>query len=91
MWVLVGTVHIQWSSGFYYFQLLVLIVVGVGLVFSVIFHVGVREKSGEEDTADGQKTLAESSALITIEQSTLDKLKMSWKCWLKEHQFYQVH
>ena len=66
------------------------IVVGIGLVFSVIFHAGVREKSGQHDSPDSEKTLSESSALITIEKSTLNRLKMSWKCWLKEHQFYQV-
>ncbi|WAQ98945.1 MFS12-like protein [Mya arenaria] len=28
--------------------------------------------------------------LSSLEKSTLKKLSMSWKCWLKEHQFYQV-
>ena len=72
------------------FQLLVLIVVGVGLLFSIVFHVGVREKPARSATTDNEKSLGESSALNTIEKSTLNKLKMSWKCWLKEHQFYQV-
>lgn len=70
------------------FRLLVFIVVGVGLFFCIIFHLGVREH--KEESSDREKILGESSALNTIEQSTLNKLKMSWKCWLKEHQFYQV-
>ena len=73
------------------FQLLVLIVVAIGLVFSIVFHAGVRERPHRsESTIDSEKTLGESSALSTIEKSTLQKLKMTWKCWLKEHQFYQV-
>ena len=71
-----------------FLQLLVFIVVGVGLFFCIIFHLGVREH--KEESSDREKILGESSALNTIEQSTFNKLKMSWKCWLKEHQFYQV-
>ncbi|XP_053405307.1 major facilitator superfamily domain-containing protein 12-like isoform X2 [Mercenaria mercenaria] len=71
------------------FRMLVLIVVGLGLVFSLIFHIGVREKTAPV-SQNNRESLNDSSALITIEKSAVKQLVMSWKCWLKEHQFYQV-
>lgn len=69
--------------------MLVLIVVGLGVLFSVIFHIGVKEKVKTDDAVTNNG-LSESSTLLTIEKSALARLTMSWKCWLKESQFYQV-
>ncbi|KAL4227463.1 Major facilitator superfamily domain-containing protein 12 [Mactra antiquata] len=71
------------------FMMLVLIVVGVGVLFSLTFHVGVREKV-KVDESEANEHITESTALLTIEKSALAKLVMTWKCWLKEKQFYQV-
>ncbi|XP_052795228.1 major facilitator superfamily domain-containing protein 12-like isoform X2 [Mya arenaria] len=70
------------------FRLLVLIVVGIGVLFSVIFHIGVREHPKEY--REHGDSFSSTTNLSSLEKSTLKKLSMSWKCWLKEHQFYQV-
>lgn len=71
-------------------QLLVLIVVGIGVLFSIIFHLGVKEKKVAKSVCNGTNSYSNGDALESVEQSTLQRLAMSWKCWLKEHQFYQV-
>lgn len=68
------------------FQMLVLIVVSIGILFSIIFHIGVRERAIENNP----ESLNDSASMLTIEKSTMKQVVMSWKCWLKEHQFYQV-
>ncbi|XP_052239243.1 major facilitator superfamily domain-containing protein 12-like isoform X2 [Dreissena polymorpha] len=70
------------------FKLLVLIVVGVGLVFSVIFLIGVKERP--HPCHEDEPTNSESQDLNSLEKSTLKKMAMTWTCWLREHQFYQV-
>ncbi|XP_064608121.1 major facilitator superfamily domain-containing protein 12-like isoform X2 [Liolophura sinensis] len=69
------------------FQLLVFIILGIGLVFVIVFHLGTKERVRENTSinAVGGESLA-----ATIERSTENRNKMAWKCWLKEHQFYQV-
>ncbi|XP_077462566.1 major facilitator superfamily domain-containing protein 12 [Stigmatopora argus] len=61
------------------FRMLALIVLGVGAVFSVIFHIGTKEPSGEEQllphSPDGEGTPAR---------------VLQWKDWLKEPSFYQL-
>ena len=73
-----------------FFQMLVLIVVGIGILFSLIFHVGVREKATENVSEGNRDSLNDTASIITIERSAMKQVIMSWKCWLKEHQFYQV-
>ena len=51
------------------------IVVGLGLICSIVFHVGLRE-------AD---THVEQTLSVTAHRNT-----MEWYDWLKEHQFYLV-
>lgn len=84
------------------FSDLVFIVVGIGLVFCVIFHIGVKENrksynhiEAEEATTKSLKTCSSlSSSTVdggpSIEISMMKRSLMSWKDWLKEKQFYQV-
>lgn len=51
-------------------------VVGVGLVFSIIFHIGTKEPS---------KTKKSDSS-----SDTSDDKKMHWYMWFKNPQFYLV-
>lgn len=64
------------------FRDLALIVTGIGLVFSLLFHLGTtehRSRAGEEE---------EHSPLLNTgpRLSTL----LQWKCWLRQPSFYQV-
>ncbi|KAM5193013.1 major facilitator superfamily domain-containing protein 12 [Mantella aurantiaca] len=68
------------------FRTLALIVIGVGAFFSLIFHIGTKEKQSFEH-------LVETEEEFTQEQSTLPrspKSVMLWKHWLLEPSFYQV-
>lgn len=65
------------------FRNLALIVLGIGLVFSLLFHLGTREhrsRPGEE---------VENSPLLATRRTTLSEL-LQWKCWLRQQSFYQV-
>ncbi|XP_048732861.2 major facilitator superfamily domain-containing protein 12-like isoform X2 [Ostrea edulis] len=66
------------------FRNLVFIIVGMGIVFSILFLFIVREPVQHEDAqiADGYST--------TIEKSTVLRNRMTWTCWLKTRQFYQI-
>lgn len=85
--------HMLSSADANKFRLLVLIIIGIGMCFSIIFHLGVKEKCKLQNDNAYQSSNEESSSshlTATIERSTVQKLEMSWKCWLKEHQFYQI-
>ena len=57
--------------------------VGTGLVFSAIFHIGTKEPR-KEGSAD------QSSATAATQSKTHTVIGMEWKDWFREHQFYQV-
>ncbi|XP_061153552.1 major facilitator superfamily domain containing 12b isoform X2 [Syngnathus typhle] len=61
------------------FRMLSLIVLGVGAVFSFIFHIGTKERSGEE-------------LLLTPspDEDAEPVRVLQWKHWLKEPSFYQM-
>lgn len=59
----------------YFFQFLALIAVGIGLLFMLIFHVGVREKP-------------RLSAFKAHKESKRNA--GNWKLWFKDMQFYKV-
>ena len=64
------------------FQLIVLIVVGVGAVFSLLFHLFV-----PDPTRDGGDDEAVSDASgYTVDRS----LHLNWREWFMESQFYIV-
>lgn len=77
-------------------QNLALIVLGVGAVFSVIFHLGttesgrtkerVRPKAEEVEEEDEEQ--GASRPLLPKPRTQL--LLLQWKCWLRQPSFYQV-
>ncbi|XP_074649966.1 major facilitator superfamily domain-containing protein 12-like [Tubulanus polymorphus] len=70
------------------FRNLAFIVIGIGLVFSGIFHFGTRE-SRQVNECNIQQQSVEGIESYTIERSE-EKLTMKWSCWLKLKQFYLV-
>lgn len=65
------------------FRDLALIVIGIGLVFSLLFHVGTRERRSRP----GEQ--GENSPLLNTPGPTPSTL-LQWKCWLRQPSFYQV-
>lgn len=65
------------------FRNLSLIVLGIGLVFSLLFHLGTSES---RSTPEGD---GEHSPLLATRRTTLSEL-LQWKCWLRQPSFYQV-
>ncbi|XP_060786904.1 major facilitator superfamily domain containing 12b [Neoarius graeffei] len=63
------------------FRDLALIVLGIGVVFSVIFHLGTRERT-QHEPEETQPLLSDSS----VNSAPL----LQWKHWLTEPSFYQV-
>ena len=61
------------------FQTLSLIVIGVGVIFTIIFHIGTNESSPNDDLRHEDSPLVGSV-----------KVPMKWRDWIKEVQFYQV-
>ncbi|CAM1297016.1 MFSD12 (predicted) [Pycnogonum litorale] len=66
----------------YKFRNLVLIVVGTGLIFSILFHVFVKESKIEVCTQNRR----DEQAADSFEPNA----SKTWKCWLKQVSFYQV-
>ncbi len=63
------------------FRILIFIVVGVGLVCMIIFHVGIKESDVPAEDTEYRKQLSLSSS---------GRLRrMTWKSVLREKQFYQ--
>ncbi|TNM98321.1 hypothetical protein fugu_014567 [Takifugu bimaculatus] len=80
------------------FKNLALIVLGVGAVFSVFFHVGtaesrqtkeVRHKREEEEKQQEEDEEQSASRPLLPKSRTL-LLLLQWKCWLRQPSFYQV-
>lgn len=65
------------------FRNLALIVVVIGLVFSLLFHLG----TAEHRTRPGED--GEHSPLLATRGTTVSAL-LQWKCWLRQPSFYQV-
>ncbi|KAM7401369.1 hypothetical protein PAMA_005521 [Pampus argenteus] len=85
------------------FRNLSLIVLGIGAVFSLVFHLGTSEKrpgaeeeTGGEEGSSGRKRLEEEEEegerrpLLPRHKTPSSSLSLQWKCWLKQPSFYQV-
>lgn len=72
------------------FRDLVFIAIGIGIFFTFIFHLIVREKVRCNETLDVEDPILSHGVSTSIEASMLRKVMMTWKCWLKERQFYQI-
>ncbi|KAG7488023.1 hypothetical protein MATL_G00030610 [Megalops atlanticus] len=71
------------------FRNLALIVLGIGAVFSLIFHLGTHESSqplGESCSCEEE----EYPPLIQSHQKAMPRSQLQWKHWLGEPAFYQV-
>lgn len=68
------------------FEEVAFLILGIGLVFSTIFHIGVREtpRNLQRITSPESQIEASSSNLVETE------ISMSWNHWFKESQFYKV-
>ncbi|GAU98136.1 hypothetical protein RvY_09317 [Ramazzottius varieornatus] len=62
------------------FQLIVFVVVGIGVVFSVIFHLGVKEQPFTHQHSVG----------LSDEMTLPGRRHMTWKSWFIEPHFYIV-
>lgn len=72
------------------FQNLSLIVLAIGVLFSVFFHLGTREAQagGGEDEEGGDE--GERTPLLTRSTLSSPSVALRWRDWLKEPSFYQV-
>lgn len=76
------------------FRNLALIVLGIGVFFSVVFHLGTSEHSSrpgasQEAPEEAQDDEGEHRPLLAPKNTTASAL-LQWKCWLKQPSFYQV-
>lgn len=71
------------------FRNLALIVLGIGVVFSLVFHLGTTEhRSGAGHSGETQDE-EEHRPLLTRQITTSSSL-LQWNCWLRQPSFYQV-
>lgn len=80
------------------FRNLALIVLGIGALFSLVFHLGTteskREAGGEAGGEEGKRRVEEEEQdgerkPLLPRSQTLSPL-LQWKCWLQQPSFYQV-
>ncbi|XP_076832805.1 major facilitator superfamily domain-containing protein 12a isoform X1 [Brachyhypopomus gauderio] len=71
------------------FRNLSLIVLAIGALFSLIFHLGTRETKarGSEDEEDGS---SEGECQPLLVRSAVTSPALQWQHWLREPSFYQV-
>ncbi|CAL8347056.1 unnamed protein product [Merluccius merluccius] len=76
------------------FRNLSLIVLAVGSVFSLLFHLGTKESRGGGATGgeDGPGEVEERRPLLSGSSSSSSpgRSLLQWKCWLRQPSFYQV-
>ncbi|XP_061093945.1 major facilitator superfamily domain containing 12b [Conger conger] len=71
------------------FTNLILTVLGIGAVFSVLFHLGTREQHRRlQDT--GSDDGASQPLTASSEKNATPRPLLQWKHWLREPSFYQV-
>ena len=66
--------------------------IATGLVFVIIFHVGVKEKAQCYRNGQEASAIKEEEGDTSDEQALIvpTRIHITVKDWLKEHQFYQV-
>lgn len=73
------------------FRNLSLIVLGIGTLFSLIFHLGITERRpGAEGEAEGQEGEEEAERRPLLPRPETSSGLLQWKCWLRQPSFYQV-
>jgi len=71
------------------FEQVAFLILGIGLVFSTIFHIGVRERPAGQrqiDHSSNEEINASTSSSNLVEKHT----QMKWSQWFRESQFYKV-
>lgn len=77
-------------------QNLALIVLAVGAVSSVVFHLGTAERRLTEEEARQKREEVEEeeeeqgASRPLLPSSQTQQLLLQWKCWLRQPSFYQV-
>ncbi|CAL8276904.1 unnamed protein product [Lota lota] len=75
------------------FRNLSLIILAVGCVFSLFFHLGTKEKRGGGATGgEVEEEEEEERRPLLVGSSSSPPLRslLQWKCWLRQPSFYQV-
>ncbi|MCI4386167.1 hypothetical protein PGIGA_G00059230 [Pangasianodon gigas] len=73
------------------FRNLSLIVWGIGMFFSLLFHLGTREtEAGGSEDEEGGGDEGERTPLLTRSTLNSPSVALQWRHWLKELSFYQV-
>lgn len=73
------------------FRNLSLIVLGIGAVFSLIFHLGTKEGCKVEAGGDeGREEEEEGERRPLLPRPKNNSPLLQWKCWLQQPAFYQV-
>ncbi|XP_019963938.1 major facilitator superfamily domain-containing protein 12 [Paralichthys olivaceus] len=73
------------------FRNLALIVLGIGALFSIFFHLGTKEsRQGEARGEDVRKRMEEEEETSELPHSKTPSSLLQWKCWLQQPSFYQV-
>ncbi|KAM9322538.1 major facilitator superfamily domain-containing protein 12-like [Pholidichthys leucotaenia] len=72
------------------FRNLSLIVLGVGTLFSIIFHVGTSERSIRAAREEEEEEEVEGVRRPLLPRSDTPSVLLQWKCWLRQPSFYQV-
>lgn len=73
------------------FKNLSLIVWAIGMLFSLLFHLGTREtKAGAGEDEEGGKE-GEQTPLLTRSTLSSPSVALQWRHWLREPSFYQVN
>lgn len=68
------------------FEEVAFLILGIGLVFSTIFHIGVRESPANNGDDSNGVASTSSTNLVTIKPPK----PMVWSNWFREAQFYKV-
>ncbi|XP_069029431.1 major facilitator superfamily domain-containing protein 12-like [Embiotoca jacksoni] len=73
------------------FRNLALTVLGIGALFSVLFHLGTTERRpGAGGGAGGEEEEGEGERRPLLPRSNTPSSLLQWKCWLQQPSFYQV-
>ncbi|XP_057190845.1 major facilitator superfamily domain-containing protein 12a isoform X3 [Triplophysa rosa] len=100
-WHLVGTVSVALSFPFIFNQCLGcdtttpqwnlgLIVVGIGSLFSLLFHLGTQEKKSRPLQEEAGSSPGERQPLLNNTTVSPPTNLLQWKQWLRQPSFYQV-
>lgn len=77
-------------------QNLALTVLGVGALFSLLFHLGTNESwrgqrgEGQEEGPEEEPAEEDGERKPLLQRPQRLSLTLQWKCWLRQQSFYQA-